>query len=62
MEWLADGPVTCSIQCSGGNCDRHMVDVRLDTCLNTYHWRLSVVASYASNVVSQALCTSCQMA
>ena len=31
VEWLADGPVTCSIQCSGGNCDRHMVDVRLDT-------------------------------
>ena len=28
-EWLADGHVTCNIQCRGG-CDR-IVDVRLDT-------------------------------
>jgi hypothetical protein len=30
-KWIADGHVTCNIQCSGGNCDRRMVDVRLDT-------------------------------
>jgi hypothetical protein len=30
-EWLADGHVTCNIQCSGGTCNRRMVDVRLDT-------------------------------
>jgi hypothetical protein len=28
-EWLAEGYVTCNIQCHGG-CDR-LVDVRLDT-------------------------------
>jgi hypothetical protein len=30
-DWIADGHVTCNIQCSGGKCDRRMVDVRLDT-------------------------------
>ena len=38
-----------------------MVDVRLDTLPQHLHWRRSVVASYASNVVSQALCTLCQI-
>jgi hypothetical protein len=56
----ADGPITCSIQCLDGNCDRHMVDVRLDT-LPQHLPGDAVVASYVSNVVSQALCTSCQI-
>jgi hypothetical protein len=30
-KWLAEGHVICNIQCSGGKCDRRMVDVRLDT-------------------------------
>jgi hypothetical protein len=42
-EWLADGHVTCNIQCHGG-CDR-FVDVRLDTLpqdrpWSTIGWRL----------------------
>jgi hypothetical protein len=34
-EWLADGHVTCNIQCRG--CDR-MVDVRLDTLPQDLPW------------------------
>src|SRR5437879_1448885 len=42
-KWLADGHVTCNIQCHGG-CDR-MVDVRLETLpqdlpWSTIGWRL----------------------
>jgi len=37
-EWLADGHVTCSIQCSGGKCDRRMLDVRLDTLPQNLPW------------------------
>ena len=37
-EWLADGHVTCNIQCSGCNCDRRMVDVRLDTLPQDQPW------------------------
>jgi hypothetical protein len=37
-EWLADGHVTCNIQCSGGRCDRRMVDVRLDTLPQNLPW------------------------
>ena len=37
-EWLADGHVTCNIQCSGGSCDRRMVDVRLDTLPQDQPW------------------------
>ena len=29
-EWLADGHVTCCVQCLSGECDRRMVDVPLD--------------------------------
>jgi hypothetical protein len=36
--WLADGHVTCNIQCSGGKCDRRMVDVRLDTLPQNLPW------------------------
>jgi len=37
-EWLADGHVTRNIQCSGGSCDRRMVDVRLDTLPQDQPW------------------------
>jgi hypothetical protein len=37
-EWLGDGHVTCNIQCSDGNCDRRMVDVRLDTLPQDLPW------------------------
>jgi len=37
-EWLADGHVTCNIQCSGRKCDRRMVDVRLDTLPQDLLW------------------------
>jgi hypothetical protein len=37
-EWLADGHVTCNIQCSAGKCDRRMVDVRLDTLPQDLPW------------------------
>jgi len=36
-EWLADGHVTCSIQCLNGRCDRR-VDVRLDTLPQDQPW------------------------
>jgi hypothetical protein len=37
-EWLADGHVTCSVQCLSGECDRRMVDVRLDTLPQDQPW------------------------
>jgi hypothetical protein len=37
-EWIADGHATCNIQCSGGKCDRRMVDVRLDTLPQNLPW------------------------
>ena len=37
-KWIADGHVTCNIQCSGGKCDRRMVDVRLDTLPQNLPW------------------------
>jgi len=37
-EWLADGHVTCNIQCSAGKCDRRMVDVRLDPLPQDLPW------------------------
>lgn len=37
-EWIADGHVTCSIQCSAGKCNRRMVDVRLDTLPRDLPW------------------------
>jgi len=35
---MADGHVTCNIQCSAGKCDRRMVDVRLDTLPRDLPW------------------------
>jgi len=37
-EWIADGHVTCNIQCSGGKCHQRMVDVRLDTLPQDLPW------------------------
>ncbi len=37
-EWLADGHVTCSIQCRSGECDRRIVDVRLDILPQDQPW------------------------
>jgi hypothetical protein len=34
-DWIADGHVTCNIQC---RCDRRMVDVRLDTLPQDQPW------------------------
>lgn len=30
-EWLASGHTACTVYCLSGECDRRMVDVRLDT-------------------------------
>ena len=49
-EWLADGHVTCSIQCSGGKCDHRMVDVRLDTLPQDLTW---------SSIGRRLLCKEC---
>jgi hypothetical protein len=54
-KWIADGHVTCNIQCSG-KCDRRMVDIRLDTlpqeiCLG----RQSAGALSTSNVAPRVL-------
>ena len=37
-DWIADGHVTCNVQCSGGKCDRRMVNVRLDTLPQGLPW------------------------
>lgn len=37
-EWIADGHVTCSIQCSSGRCHHRMVDVRLDSLPQDQPW------------------------
>jgi hypothetical protein len=49
-EWLADGHVACSIQCSGGKCDRRMVDVRLDTFPQHLPW---------SKIGPRLVCSNC---
>jgi hypothetical protein len=36
-KWIADGHVTCNIQCSA-KCDRRMVDVRLDSLPPDLPW------------------------
>jgi hypothetical protein len=48
-EWLADGHVTCNIQCLNGHC-RHVVDVRLDTLPQDQPW---------SRVGRNMICTEC---
>ena len=54
--WIADGHVTCNIQCSSGQCDRRMVDVRLDTTLpQDLPGRRSAAASSARNAAPQVL-------
>ena len=52
-EWLADGHVTCNIQCSGGKCDRRMVDVRLDALPQDLPW---------STIGSRLVCKECGIA
>jgi hypothetical protein len=49
-EWIADGHVTCNIQCSAGKCDRRMVDVRLDTLPQNLPW---------STIGSRLVCKQC---
>ena len=49
-KWIADGHVTCNIQCSGGKCDRRMVDVRLDTLPLDLPW---------STIARRLVCKKC---
>jgi hypothetical protein len=49
-KWIADGHVTCHIQCSGGKCDRRMVDVRLDTLPQHLPW---------STIARRLVCNEC---
>jgi len=49
-KWIADGHVTCNIQCSGGKCDCRMVDVRLDTLPQDLPW---------SKISSRLVCREC---
>jgi hypothetical protein len=49
-ESIADGHVTCNIQCSGGKCDRRMVDVRLDTLPQGLPW---------STIARRLVCKQC---
>jgi hypothetical protein len=37
-QWIAEGDVTCNIQCSARRCARRMVDVRLDTLPQDLPW------------------------
>jgi hypothetical protein len=43
-------PVTCNVQCSSGQCDRRMVDVRLDTLPQDLPW---------SKIGWRLICTEC---
>jgi hypothetical protein len=52
-EWIADGYVTCNIQCAGGDCDRRMVDVRLDALPQDLPW---------STIGRRLLCKQCGVA
>jgi hypothetical protein len=54
-KWIADGHVTCNIQCSGGQCDRRMADVRLDTLPEDLPWSKIGRRPVATNVASQDL-------
>jgi len=49
-DWIADGHLTCNIQCSGGNFDRRMVDVRLDTLPQHQPW---------SRIGRRLVCSKC---
>lgn len=49
-EWIADGHVTCNVQCSSGRCRHRMVDVRLDTLPRDLPW---------STIARRLLCTQC---
>jgi hypothetical protein len=48
-EWMADGHVTCNIQCSA-KCDRRMVDVRLDALPQDLPW---------STIARRLVCKEC---
>jgi hypothetical protein len=48
-QWLAEGHVTCNVQCLNGHC-RHVVDVRLDTLPQDQPW---------SRVGRNMICTEC---
>jgi hypothetical protein len=48
-EWLAEGRVTCSIQCLNGDC-MHQADVRLDTLPQDQPW---------SRVGRNLICVEC---
>jgi len=37
-EWLAEGHVTCAVQCTSRKCDRYSVDIRLDTLPRDLSW------------------------
>jgi len=37
-ESIADGHVTCCVQCLGGECSKRMVDIRLDTLPQDQPW------------------------
>jgi hypothetical protein len=52
-KWIADGHVTCNIQCSGGKCDRRMVDVRLDALPQDLPW---------STIARRLVCKECGVA
>src|SRR5689334_14550053 len=54
-EWLADGQMTCNVQCLKGHCDRR-VDVRLDTLPRDQHWSRVGCAWCARHVALQDLC------
>ena len=37
-EWIADGHVTCSVQCTSRKCNRSFVDIRLETLPPDLPW------------------------
>jgi hypothetical protein len=56
-EWLADGHVTCSIQCLNGRCDRR-ADVRLDTLPQDQPWARVGLRMVCSACSAADLCIS----
>jgi len=49
-QWIAEGHVTCNIQCSARRCARRMADVRLDTLPQDLPW---------SMIASRLVCKEC---
>lgn len=52
-QWIAEGHVTCNVQCSARKCSRRAIDVRLDTLPQELPW---------SAIARRLVCKECATA